>query len=125
MGIILRNLPNTIEKRRILRKNSPSPEQRLWYFLRNKNIQNTKFRRQYAVGSYILDFYAPEVQLGVEIDGDSHFNAQAQAYDAERTKYLNDCDIQVLRFTNTEVMQNMDGVLKNLTDTIISRRPSP
>ncbi|OGY30890.1 MAG: hypothetical protein A3C02_03390 [Candidatus Andersenbacteria bacterium RIFCSPHIGHO2_02_FULL_45_11] len=125
MGIILRNKPNTIAKRRVLRKNSPTPEQRLWYFLRNRNICNTKFRRQYAVGPYILDFYASEMQLGIEIDGDSHFTERAQEYDSNRTEYLNDCGLHIIRFTNKEIMEKIDSVLESIRIFIISQNPSP
>ncbi len=116
MGLILFNRPKTLEKRRSLRSIVPAPEQRLWYFIRNSNINGKKFRRQYAVGPYILDFYCSELKLAIEIDGDSHFTDDAQAYDKERTEYLNECGIQVLRYTNDDVMQNIDGVLQSISE---------
>jgi very-short-patch-repair endonuclease len=116
MGIIVFNKPTTLTKRRMLRSSSTTPEQKLWYRIRNKQIENTKFRRQYAIGSYIADFYCVEKRLVIELDGDSHFTKEGQLYDLERTEYFNACNIIVLRFTNTDVMRNLDGVL-----TIIER----
>ncbi|HSX25190.1 MAG TPA: endonuclease domain-containing protein [Candidatus Andersenbacteria bacterium] len=116
MGVILFNKPTTLLKRRSLRKTSPEPENRLWYYIRNKNIKNTKFRRQYAIGPYITDFYCVELKLVIEIDGDSHFTDEAQAYDKERTEYFNECEIRVLRFTNTEVMKNINEVLERISE---------
>ena len=118
MGLILFNRPKTLEKRRSLRSIVPEPEQHLWYFIRNKNIQGKKFRRQYSVGPYILDFYCSELKLALEIDGDSHFTENAQIYDQERTEFLNECGITVLRYTNGEVMQNINGVLQSISKAI-------
>ena len=75
-----------------------------------------KFRRQYSVSVYILDFYCPSCRLAVELDGESHALAEAQEYDAERTEFLSLLNIRVLRFTNSAVYRNIDGVI----DTILT-----
>ncbi len=99
----------------------PEPEQRLWYYLRNKRLNGLKFKRQYSVGRYIVDFYCAELHVAIELDGDSHYTDDAQEYDRIRTEYLNANNIRVLRFTNTEAMQNTKEVLQRIT----SLKPSP
>lgn len=92
------------------------PEQILWYWLRNKNLNGYKFRRQHSVGYYILDFYCPEVKLAIELDGDSHFNPQGKAYDKERDIYLSAHGIVVMRFTNDEVTNNLNAVIEKIVE---------
>jgi very-short-patch-repair endonuclease len=101
-------------RRQALRNNMPKPEQRLWYWLRGKKANGYKFRRQYGVGGYILDFYCPELRLGIELDGDSHFNDKAKEYDRIREDFLKANNIRVLRFTNKEVKDNIQGVVEKL-----------
>lgn len=105
---------NTINKkglRRMLRQDSTKPEQVLWSYVRANQL-GIKFRRQYSVWRYILDFYAPNKKLCIEIDGRNHFSEEWSEYDEIRTEYLESLWTQVLRFTNEEVMNNIDGVLE-------------
>ncbi|PYF79172.1 very-short-patch-repair endonuclease [Marinomonas alcarazii] len=88
----------------------PEPERRLWFHIRGRQL-GVKFRRQHGVGSYIVDFYCPEKHLVIEVDGDSHYTDEARKYDIERTIYLNRKGLQVLRFTNEQVMNELDAVL--------------
>lgn len=98
--------------RQKLRNDMPKPEQILWYYLRGKNFKGYKFRRQYGIGNYVLDFYCTKLRLAIEIDGDSHFeNDQARFQDLERGVYLDSQNIRVLRFTNKEISNNIDGVI--------------
>lgn len=121
MGVgVLHNRARSTPVRRNLRRVVPAPEQRLWYFLRNKRLGH-KFKRQYSIGRYVVDFYCAEHHLAIEIDGDSHYTTEAQEYDADRTEYLHACGIRVVRFTNADVMKNIDGVV----GTIASMLPSP
>ena len=84
-----------------LRKNKTKEEARLWYqFLR---LYDVRFRRQFPYGPYIVDFYCAKAKLVVELDGSQHFEAQMIRKDAERTAFLENQGLQVLRFTNTEV----------------------
>src|SRR3989338_2981268 len=110
MGI-LHNQKLSTPVRRVLRKNMPEPEKRLWYFIRKKQLSGYRFRRQHSFGRYVVDFYCAETHLAIELDGDSHFTDDAQEYDKQRTEYMSSCGITVLRFTNTEVMGNIHGVL--------------
>jgi very-short-patch-repair endonuclease len=101
------------EKRKALRRNATDAEQTLWQHLRGKQL-GMKFRRQYSVDAYGLDFYAPRSKLAIEVDGDSHFSAAAMAYDQGRTADLQRFGIEVLRFTNVEIRENLDGVLTRI-----------
>ena len=100
------------EFRRQLRANMTAPENRLWQYLRTRPLGDLKFRRQFGVGPYVLDFYRPKLHLGIEVDGDSHYQANQQANDQSRAEYLKTFGIRLLRFTNAEVMQNLEGVVE-------------
>ncbi len=108
------------DRARSLRKNPTEPEKRVWQALRNRQLAGLKFRRQTPVGPYVADFLCLEAMLIVEVDGDTH--ATTQAIDAERTAYLESEGFRVIRFSNAEVMMNMDGVLVHLLATV---QPSP
>ena len=90
----------TQNRAKVLRKSMIAPERTLWAMLRG-NQTGHHFRRQHAVGIYILDFYCAPARLCVEVDGPSH--ADTAAYDARRTKWLNEQGIQVIRFSVEEV----------------------
>ncbi len=111
---VLHNRAQSTPVRRNLRRIVPTPEQRLWYFLRNKRLLGYKFKRQYSIGRYVVDFYCAEHHLAIEIDGDSHYTDEGEAYDIQRNEYLNACNIRVARFTNTDVMGNIDGVMSSI-----------
>jgi len=81
--------------------------------VRGKQL-GVKFRRQQGIGPYIVDFYCAEYALVIELDGDSHYTAEAKAYDCARTDFLGSKGFRVLRFTNENVMKNKDGVLINV-----------
>ncbi len=109
------------EKRKALRRSATDAEQRLWRHLRGKQV-GTTFRRQYSVDAYVLDFYAPRSKLAIEVDGDSHFTADAIAYDQERTADLQCFGIEVLRFTNLEIREHLDGVLEKIAEVLQRRK---
>ncbi|MDX1656560.1 MAG: endonuclease domain-containing protein, partial [Candidatus Competibacteraceae bacterium] len=106
------NRPTEKPKRRQLRSNTTTPEQRLWLHLRNRQLAGLKFRRQYGIGRYVLDFYCPHLRLGIELDGDSHYQSGGPAHDRQRQLYIESLGIELLRFGNRDVMENMDGVLR-------------
>lgn len=101
-------------KRKLLRNNSTNAEKKLWYYLRGKRLNSIKFRRQYSIDSYILDFYAPIIKLAIEIDGDSHFTQKGIEYDEERTKYIEKFGIKILRFTNNDIYDSIEDVLSEI-----------
>lgn len=103
---------------RKLRNNMSQPEKRLWYFIRNEQL-GIKFRRQYVIGKYILDFYSPECKLCIELDGDSHYKDEmARQKDLERDKSLISKNIKILRFTNINIKENLDGVINIIKEAI-------
>jgi very-short-patch-repair endonuclease len=104
--------------RKNLRNESTEPERRLWSKLRNKQIEGCKFRRQFGIGIFIVDFYCPDLKLAIEIDGDSHAGEKAGEYDKYREKSLAEFGIRCLRFTNYEVMRNLDGVVVTIRNHI-------
>jgi very-short-patch-repair endonuclease len=113
--------------RKRLRSHATAAEQRLWQQLKGRRL-GAKFRRQYSVDAYVLDFYAPRARVAIEVDGDSHYTAAAIAYDRERTAHLNRFGIDVLRFTNLEIGKHLDQVLESIRDAVHRRSatsPSP
>lgn len=109
---------------RELRKNHTEAEELLWQLLRNRQLNNLKFRRQHPLkAGFILDFYCAESKLGIEIDGGYHNEKEQQAYDAERTKIIQEYGIHIIRFSNEQVLQNTAQVLNNIA--IAASHPSP
>jgi len=109
------------QRRRSLRKRMPEAEVILWSKLRRKQLGGHKFRRQFGVGKYSLDFYCPRLRLAVEVDGDSHFREQAKEKDSRRQSFIEGFGIEVLRFTNHEVRANLDGVLLRIEEVARKR----
>ncbi|MEB3213778.1 MAG: endonuclease domain-containing protein [Leptolyngbyaceae bacterium] len=105
-------------KRQRLRNNMPSAEIILWSKLRGRQVAGVKFRRQYGVDRFVLDFYCPALKLAIEVDGPTHQGAEAQAYDQQRQQFIEDLGIQFLRFTNQEIYQNLYGVLTTIHQKI-------
>jgi len=101
-------------KRRELRTNMTKAEAIVWQKLRCKQIENCKFRNQYSVDRFVLDFYSPEIKLAIEIDGESHFQEGVAQYDEERQVFIESAGIQFLRFTNQDVYENLNGVLETI-----------
>ena len=102
------------EKRRILRNNMPSAEGLVWSRLRNSQVLGYKFRRQYSVGPYVIDFFCPALKLAVEIDGDSHFVTDAIENDERRQAFIELFGIHFLRFTNNEVNRELEAVIEKI-----------
>ena len=106
------------EKRRLLRKILPKVEVVIWSRLKGKQVLGYKFRRQYSIGTYVIDFYCPALKLAVEIDGDSHFQEGAQDNDKHRQAFIESFGIQFLRFTNEDVLRNLEGVLEAIKQAL-------
>ena len=100
-----------------LRKNMTKEERRLWYEYLNRYPY--RFRRQVAFGNYILDFYCSAAKLAVELDGSGHYEPEGQLYDEKRTAYLNSIGIHVLRFSNLDILKNLDGVCQVIDMTVM------
>ena len=112
--MIVFNIKDTKEKRRLLRKDQTEAEKKLWENLRNKRFHGFKFFRQYGIGHYIADFYCPELKLVVEVDGARHFLEEGIGYDKEREGYFMAAGIRTLRFSNQDVLKNTEEVLERL-----------
>ena len=98
-------------KRRALRKNQTPAEAQLWKYLRRRKLQDRKFRRQHSIMYFIVDFYCPQEQLIIELDGEYHNDILQQAYDAKRTSLLERHGFTVIRFENKEVFKSIENVL--------------
>ena len=101
---------------RTLRKNMTKEERRLWYdFLRTYSV---KFVRQKILGKYIVDFYSAEAKLIIELDGSQHFEEEGIIKDEERTAYLEQYGLKVLRIPNNYVTQNFAGVCEYIDNEV-------
>ena len=115
----MRHDPKLTSRAQQLRRNMTKEERRLWYeYLRTYPYQ---FRRQVAVGNYILDFYCAAARLAVELDGSQHFSEAGWKYDQNRTADLENRGILVIRFSNTEVLRNLSGVCRQIDMAIANR----
>jgi very-short-patch-repair endonuclease len=112
------NKKSVEDKRKILRNNMTEEEVILWSFIKEKKLSDIRFRRQYSVGPYIVDFYSIEYKLAIELDGGQHFEDDNVEYDKQRTKYLESLHIKVIRFTNFEIRKNLNGVLELISHTV-------
>ena len=98
--------------RKELRSHATPAEAVLWKMLKGRNADGMKFRRQQGIGPYVLDFYCPELRLCVELDGSSH--DYKYEYDEQRTEFLQNQGIRVLRFSNEQVWQGLDSVVDEI-----------
>jgi very-short-patch-repair endonuclease len=103
--------PKLKSNARILRSNMTDAEKMLWSRVRRKQILGVPFYRQKPIGNYIVDFYAPQANLVIELDGGQHLEPEQHRYDEQRTLYLQNQGVSVLRFTNFEVLKNIEGVM--------------
>ena len=109
------NAPRMKQLRRRLRKNGTPAEAALWNIIKNKEVCDLQFRRQYSVGNYILDFYCPKLRLAIELDGDYHNQSLANEHDFVRDKEL--CEIykiSMLRFENNIVFEQPEAIIDSI-----------
>ena len=108
--------------RKFLRNSLTSAEAVLWKNLQRSQLEGMKFRRQHSIGKFVVDFYCPECRLAIELDGEGHFNSFKAEYDSRRTAYLHKLNVQVLRFENRAVFDNLQGVLEIIRINLAERR---
>jgi very-short-patch-repair endonuclease len=118
------------ERSRGLRRDASDAERLLWQHLRSRQLGEAKFRRQRQCGRYILDFYGVEAKLCIEADGSQHYTPAGIQADARRDKYLAAKGIRVLRFSDTEILKNIEGVMMRILEMVGSagenaKEPSP
>jgi very-short-patch-repair endonuclease len=107
---------------KILRRRPTDAEKRLWRYLRGKQLEGFKFRRQEPIGNYMADFVCYEKRIIVEVDGSQH----GKEKDSERDQWFEGQGFKVLRFWNNEVLKNTQGVLEAITKALLdSTSPNP
>lgn len=106
-----------------LRLNTSVPEKLLWSALRGKKAAGLKFRRQHPIEPYIADFYCPAARLVIEVDGESHDDTIE--HDAIRTEYLSELNLDVIRVSNDDVLNNLEGVVDYIVKVALQRVTSP
>lgn len=125
MGVNLMNAhrtpPDAIQKARTLRSNMTDVERVVWQAIRGEQMDGYKFRRQFAIGKYIADFACIEKKLVIELDGGQH--QDHQDYDEQRNIFMQEQGWQVLRFWNTDVLENPDGVLFRIAERLKDSPP--
>jgi very-short-patch-repair endonuclease len=112
------NKPSVKGRRKQLRRSMPEAEVIVWSQLKNKQISGIKFRRQYSIGRYVVDFYCAKKKLAIEIDGESHYMLNAPERDEERQQWIEQFGIRFLRFTNDDVRKNLYGILDAIEEVV-------
>lgn len=107
-----------LNKAKLLRKNSTRPEKILWNHLRNRRLAGYKFRRQYPVEHYIVDFICLAEKLIIELDGKHHQKPDQLAYDQARSQFLDAGGYKVLRFSNQQITKQLPEVLQKIEEIL-------
>ena len=97
-----------------LRKAETEAEKILWSKLNRNQILNLQFRRQHPINIFIADFYCPKIKLVIELDGSIHELHEYQSHDIGRTEVLNDFGITVIRFTNEQIVEQIDSTIESI-----------
>ena len=108
-----------LKHKKRLRYEMTPPERYLWKYLRSRQIHGFKFRRQHGIGPYIVDFYCPEKAVAIEIDGDMHAEEDQRIRDKQKEEYFSSLNIQLIRYTNRDVLQNLEGVIEDMLEKLI------
>ncbi len=108
------NISPLKQRRRDLRQRSTPTENILWNKLRNNQL-GFKFRRQYSIDGYVMDFYCPSQKFGIEIEGGIHLETNQIIYDKYRYRYLESFDIRILKITTDQIINNVDKTLKMIS----------
>lgn len=115
------------ETRRHLRKNQTYTEKIVWMYLRNRQMDRYKFRRQYSVDKFVIDFYCPKLKLAIEIDGSVHDEPGQKEYDIKRQEHIETFGIKFLRLTNEEIDGNPNKAflkIENFIKELVSKGDS-
>jgi very-short-patch-repair endonuclease len=99
---------------RNLRKNMTDAETLLWSKIRGKQLKGLHFYRQKIIGNYIADFYCPKSRLVIEVDGGQHYSDKGKEKDHIRDDYMNGAGMNVIRFSDREVLKHIDSVLEEI-----------
>ena len=115
----------TVARARDLRRTMTLPEVLLWQQIRSRRLDGIRFRRQHPIGPYILDFYCEDARLAVEVDGESHSQAEAVEHDNRRTEWLNARGISVLRIPARGVLSELAAVVDHIHRQVRNPPPPP
>jgi very-short-patch-repair endonuclease len=116
--------PEFLDFARQLRKNQTDAEKLLWSIFRSRQLLGLKFRRQHSIGPYIVDFYCHAYRLCIELDGGQHYTKAGQQGDEARAALLHTRGLHVLRFSNLDVLKNLEGVLLTVVEKVTSLTPT-
>ena len=116
------NIKSTSDFRKNLRNSLTPVERIMWKNLQGRKVAVKKFRRQFSIGPYIVDFYCPECRLAIELDGASHFTDGGAEHDAQRTAYLKDCGMEIMRFENQAIRDDIENVLELIRIAVRKRK---
>lgn len=114
MRLRIHNLADTKDLRRRLRRKSTPAEKILWNALRNRKLDGQKFTRQHGIGAYVADFHCSKYRLVIELDGGIHQRKDIKMNDLVRSEYIEAWEIKIIRFTNQEVLTDLNGVLNKI-----------
>lgn len=112
--------PENFGKARHLRANMTEAEIKLWQELQSEPFKRFRFRRQHPIQTFIVDFYSHKLKLIIEVDGEYHETEEQQTLDKKRTEVLQYQGLEIIRFSNKEVLENLRSVLKELNERITS-----
>lgn len=116
---------SNIEKCRNFRRTQTDAEKKLWSILRNRQLTGVKFRRQFSIGKYILDFYAPKYKIGIEADGGQHYEDSGKQQDKIRTRELSRLGVKILRFSDLDILNNTEGVWEIIQKVLEQKEKRP
>lgn len=108
-----------------LRKNMTKAEEILWERLNKKQILGLRFRRQHPINIFIVDFYCHNARLVIELDGEIHDLPENKIYDSRREEELRELGLEIIRFKNEEIYDNLESVLDKITEVVKNRIENP
>jgi very-short-patch-repair endonuclease len=116
--------PEFLDFARKLRKHQTDAEKLLWSIFRSRQLLGLKFRRQHSIGPYILDFYCHNYRLCIELDGGQHYTKAGEQGDEDRAVFLAKRGVHILRFSNLDILKNLEGVLLTVVEEVTSLTPT-
>lgn len=122
MRLRIHNILETKDLRRRLRRKETPAEKVLWEALRNRKLDGQKFTRQHGIGAYVADFHCSKHKLVIEVDGGIHLRPDVAERDKIRSEFIEAWDITIVRFTNEEVLKDLDAVLEEIRKYFGSRK---
>jgi len=113
------NIKEMEKRRKNLRNNMTHAEVVLWNQIRRRQIHDTRFRRQFSINNFIVDFYSPDIKMVIEVDGMTHHPDDEREYDVYRQSSLEACGINFVRFTNDEIYGNLNWVVEEISKEVL------